>query len=145
MAECFAQYSSGTASSRSLLAVTRIFLYLQNMKGTKLAVTVFFALFLVICIAVHVVGLATHYSDEPVYSHIIHTISYCICLFTLLRPVAYRTLLYSLAAIYPFCYHANCAWMHYSLQGKLSPICIYVVIMMPLCGVWIWRQSNLRA
>lgn len=55
-----------------------------------------------------------------------------------------RTLAYTLAAVYPFLYHANCAWNSYTLHDKLNGICILVVIMMPLIGVWIWNQSNLN-
>ena len=112
------------------------------MKPTKLIITLLFALFLLICIGVHIVGLVTKYSDEPIYSHIIHTICYCTCLFALIRPLRYRTEIYSVAAVYPFLYHANCAWMHYSLQGKLHPICILVIILMPLIAAWIWSQTN---
>jgi|GEM_PF-2518442 hypothetical protein len=113
------------------------------MKALSLTINILFTLFLLICIGVHVAGLATHYSDEPVYSHVIHLTSYCICLYALLRPIPYRTLIYVLAAVYPFLYHANCAYRHYTLQGKLSPVCILVVVLMPLIGVWIWKQGSL--
>jgi hypothetical protein len=113
------------------------------MKAARLIINILFTLFLIICIAVHVVGLATHYSDEPIYSHIIHLVSYCICVFVLLRPVQYRTLIYCLAAIYPFCYHAHCAWVHYAVQGKFHAVCILVIIEMPLIALWIWKQKEL--
>lgn len=121
------------------------FSYLQNMKLLRITIYVLFTLFLLICIGVHVVGLTTHFSDEPVYSHIIHLISYCVCLYALLRSMPYRALIYALAAVYPFLYHGNCAWMSYTLHGRLNPICILVVVLMPLIGVWIWRQGSLNA
>ena len=114
------------------------------MKPLQLTIHGLFIVFLLICIGVHVTGLVTHYSDEPVYSHIIHLISYCVCLYALLRAIPMRTLIYVLAAVYPFLYHANCAWMSYSLHGRLNPICILVVILMPLIGVWIRKQSSLN-
>ena len=119
------------------------FLYLQNMKAARIGIDILFTLFLLICIGVHVVGLATHYSDEPVYSHCIHLLSYCLCLYALLRKgIPYRALIYFLAAVYPFLYHGNCAWMSYTLHGRLNPVCILVVVLMPLIGFWIWRQGS---
>jgi len=115
------------------------------MKATRITITTLFTIFFLICIGVHLVGLFTRYSDEPVISHIVHTISYSVCLLTLLKPLRLRTLLYSSAAVYPFLYHANCAWVNYSVYGKLNPICILVVVMMPLCALWIWKQNNLAA
>src|ERR1700722_1316092 len=106
--------------------------FIQKRQRARLTANILFTIFLIICIAVHVVGLATHYSNEPVYSHIIHLVSYCICLLALLRPIPYRTLIYCLAAIYPFCYHANCAWVSYTLHDKFNGICILVVVEMPL-------------
>ena len=114
------------------------------MKAIRITINILFGLFLLICIGVHITGLVTHYSDEPVYSHIIHLVSYCMCLYALLRAIPMRTLIYGLAAVYPFLYHANCAWMSYSLHDKLNPICILVVVLMPLIGVWIWKQSSLN-
>jgi cytochrome bd-type quinol oxidase subunit 2 len=114
------------------------------MKATRLLVNILFTLFLLICIGVHVVGLTTHFSDEPVYSHIIHLISYCLCLYALLRQVPYRHFIYLFAAVYPFLYHGRCAWNSYSLHGKLNAVCILVVVLMPLIGAWIWGQSNIR-
>ena len=124
------------------IANNALFIYLQNMKNVPVVITVLFSTFFVIFIGVHVVGLTTRFSDEPVYSHIIHTICYGICLYTIIRPIKHRTLLYSIAAVYPFLYHLNCAWTHYTLQGKISPICSLVVVLMPLGTMWLWNQSN---
>jgi hypothetical protein len=134
-------------------AMTRFFIYLQNMKAVQLTINILFTLFLIICIAVHVVGLCvaghlftitSRVSDEPVYSHIIHMVSYCVCLFVLLRPIKYRTLIYCLAAIYPFCYHAHCAWVSYTVHDKFNAICILVIIEMPLIALWIWKQASVK-
>jgi hypothetical protein len=128
-------------------------LYLQNMKAAQLIVNILFTIFLIICIAVHVVGLcvaghlftlSSPISDEPAYSHIIHLVCYCICLFALLRPIKYRTLVYCLAAIYPFYYHAHCAWVSYTVHHEFNAICILVIIEMPLIALWIWKQGNLN-
>jgi hypothetical protein len=114
------------------------------MKAAQLIVNFLFITFLFICIGVHVYGLARRFNDESIPSHIIHLVSYCVCLLALLRPIQYRTLIYCLAAIYPFCYHAHCAWVSYTVHDKFNAICILVIIEMPLIALWIWKQSSMK-
>ena len=87
-------------------------------------------------------GLATHFNKESNLSHVVHLLSYGICFFTFLKAVKFRLPLYLLAAIYPFAYHANCAWMTYSQLGKLNGVCLYVVVMLPLGAFWILSQRE---
>ncbi|MDB5283255.1 MAG: hypothetical protein JWO06_2330 [Bacteroidota bacterium] len=112
------------------------------MKAIQVITKILFTIFLVICISVHVYGLIAPFSTEPVWSHIVHTISYCACLFTLLVSVKYRLGIYIVGACYPFIYHANCAWHSYADLGKLNPICLLVVVMMPLAAVFIWNMEK---
>lgn len=113
------------------------------MQMVKSILNILFGLFLVICIGVHVYGLASPFSDEPVASHIVHLVSYCLCLFALLKAFKYSAVLYALAAIYPFCYHLHCAIMDFNLHGRLNPICILVVVLMPVIGWWILQREKL--
>ena len=98
-------------------------------------------LFLLICIGVHVAGLLHPFSSEPTWSHIVHTISYCLCLYSVIRPAQISWLLYTIGAIYPFMYHARCAWTQYTMYQQLSAICILVVVLIP-AGVWLTRQAK---
>jgi hypothetical protein len=113
------------------------------MKAARLTANILFTIFLIICIAWHVVALAKHLESDPVYVHIVFLICYSVCLFTLLRPIKYRTLIYCLAAIYPFYYHVHCAWVSYTVHDKFNSICILVVVEMPLIALWIWKQRDL--
>lgn len=99
-------------------------------------------LFLIICLGVHVVGLARPFSSEPVWSHIVHLVSYCLCLYCVVSPPQIGWLLYTIGAIYPFVYHARCAWSQYTLYGHLAAICILVVVLMPAGG---WLVGSRKA
>jgi hypothetical protein len=113
------------------------------MKAFDIAGKIFFALFFIPAIGVHVYGLIHPFTDESIPSHIVHVLSYSICFFTLLRPVKFRLLLYCVAAIYPFLYHANCFLTHLLQQDKLTPVCLLVIIMMPLGAIWIiWKNKT---
>jgi hypothetical protein len=112
------------------------------MKTLSLIFKYYLALFLVICLGVHVYGLYTHYSNETTQSHITHLVSYSLCLLAVLVKLRYRFLVYSFASVYPFLYHANCAWAGYINAGRLNPICIYVVIMMPLGMLWVLTEAG---
>jgi hypothetical protein len=113
------------------------------MKAARLTANILFTLFLIICIAWHVVALAMHLENDPVYVHLVFLVCYGICLLALLRPIKYRTIIYCLAAIYPFYYHAHCAWVSYTVHDKFNTICILVVVEMPLIALWIWKQKDL--
>jgi hypothetical protein len=138
------------------------------MKAIQLATKILFAIFFVICIAVHIVGPFTQISNEPLWSHIVHAISYCICLYVLLiagtkpndktkelalsppsrgaclpeRQGFRRGWIYIAAACYPFVFHANCAWHSYFDYNKLNAICLLVIVMMPLAGLFIWNMER---
>lgn len=111
------------------------------MKPLEIVVKILFALFFIPAIGVHVYGLIHPFTDESIPSHIIHVLSYSICFYTFLRPMKYRLALYGLAAIYPFAYHANCFFSHLLQQNKFTPVCLLVIVMMPMGAVWIkWRK-----
>ena len=111
------------------------------MQTTARIFKILFAIFLVICIGVHVYGLFKPITHETTASHLIHIASYSLCLLTFLAPVQGRIIIYSLAAIYPFAFHAHCAWVSLADNGQLNGICILVVVMMPLGAFWIWKQK----
>jgi len=114
------------------------------MKAFNLVFKILLALFFVICLVVHVQGLLYHSYPESNVSHVIHLVSYSVCLLTTLRVINYRLLLYLAGLVYPFCYHANCLWMHYNLEHKISPVCLLVVVLMPLGAGWIWSQRKMK-
>jgi len=101
-----------------------------------------FALFLAICVGVHLYGLGAHFTDESNASHIIHIASYALCLFALLKRVDFRLAIYFVGSLYPFFYHANCAWNTFYLQHTLNGICLLVVVLLPLIGVFIGKQNR---
>lgn len=98
-------------------------------------------LFLIICLAVHAIGLIRPFSTEPVWSHIVHLISYALCMYGILRTARTGWLLYTVGAIYPFIYHARCAWSQYTDRHELSGICILVVVLIP-AGWWLVRRET---
>ena len=116
--------------------------YFQWMKTTLLILRILIGLFLAIAVAVHIAGLFMHVSDENILSHIIHIISYSLCLFMFLRSVKYRLVLYAIGAIYPFCYHANCFFTHLLQQQKFNSICFEVIVVLPLAALIIWQQET---
>ena len=89
-------------------------------------------LFLLICIGVHLKGILSPFSDEPTWSHIVHLVSYSICLISIARPFPMAMMTYTFGAIYPFIYHARCVWTQHELYQRWSPICILVVVLMPV-------------
>jgi uncharacterized membrane protein HdeD (DUF308 family) len=98
-----------------------------------------FAVFFLIAALVHVYGLIYHNTNESNSSHIIHLLSYSVAMLTVVNPKKYYFAVYAIAAIYPFYYHLACAWQTYNEMGKLNPICILVVILMPLIGAWVYK------
>ena len=112
------------------------------MKTTLLIIRGLIALFLTIAVTVHVVGLFMHVSDECILSHIIHIISYSICLFTFLRPVKFRLLLFGVGAVYPFYYHANCFFTHFFQQHYFNSICFEVIVVLPLAALLLFTQKE---
>ena len=99
------------------------------------------SVFLVICIGVHVVGVVSPLTGEPLWSHIVHMISYAICLVSVLRPFSWRWVAYTIGAVYPFMYHARCAWTQFAIFGRYSAVCILVVVLLPT-GIWlVWPKG----
>jgi hypothetical protein len=103
---------------------------------------VLFALFLAICIGVHVYGLVTRFSGESNASHVTHLVSYSLCLFVLLANRNTRFKIYLIGALYPFFYHANCAWNTFQTHHTLNGICLLVVVLLPLIGWFIAKQNR---
>ena len=99
-------------------------------------------IFLLICIGVHVTGLLSPFSDEPVWSHIVHLVSYIVCLLCMIRQTSFAWLAYTIGAIYPFIYHARCAWQQYEVYHRYSAICVFVVVMMPIGLALLWRKPD---
>lgn len=99
--------------------------------------------FLAICLAVHIAGLLRPFSSEPTWSHLVHLLSYALCLYCVIRPMQLAWVIYTIGTIYPFLYHAPCAWTQYSEHGQLSIVCILVVVLLP-AGGWLVRPSLIR-
>ena len=98
--------------------------------------------FLAIGVAAHLYGLLYHAFSEPDWSHVVHIISYSLCLFTFLRPIKFRLLLYCIGAVYPFLYHANCFFVPLVKLHKFNSICFQVIIVLPLAGLFILKQNR---
>jgi hypothetical protein len=111
------------------------------MKTTSLIFKYLFAVFLVICVGVHVYGLFAPITHEGTASHLVHIASYSLCLLTFLVPVPGRPFVYLLAAVYPFAFHAHCAWVSLHDNGSLNGICILVVCALPMGAAWLFRQK----
>ena len=97
--------------------------------------------FLAICAGVHVYGLFLHPFPESDLSHIAHVISYSLCLFTFLRPMKFRLLFFCTGAVYPFIYHAKCFFIPLIELHKFNLICLEVIIVLPLAGLFILKQN----
>jgi hypothetical protein len=108
----------------------------------NLAAKILIATFLIICVAVHVYGLFSHSFPESDLSHVVHIISYSLCLFTFLRPVKFRLPLYVLGAVYPFLYHANCFFTPLIQQQKFNAVCLLVIVILPLAAWWVAKQNR---
>jgi hypothetical protein len=111
------------------------------MKVFNLIIRALFSIFLAICIGVHIYGLLTHFNNESNASHVVHLISYSLCFYAFLKPINYRLALYSFGSIYPFLYHAHCAWLSYAQYSKWNGVCILVVVMLPLGALWVWQEK----
>ena len=98
--------------------------------------------FLAIGVGVHIYGLFYHLYNESDLSHVIHIISYSLCLFAFLRPVKFRLLLYCIGAVYPFFYHANCFFTPLIELHKFNSICLQVIIVLPLAAWFIQKQNR---
>ena len=112
------------------------------MKTILFILRVLIALFLTIAVTVHVVGLFMKVSDESILSHIVHIIGYSLCLFTFLRQIKFRLLLFGVGAVYPFYYHANCFFTHLIQQHHFNYICFEVIIVLPLAALLIFTQKE---
>lgn len=114
---------------------------------TKIILTckILMATFLVVCVGVHVQGIISPFTSEPLWSHIVHIISYTLCLIAIIRPFSRAWVAYTIGAIYPFMYHARCVWMTYDIHHWLSPVCTLVIVLLP-AGCWlVWPKGPSKA
>ena len=112
------------------------------MKIVHHIIRILISLFLIIAITVHVVGLFSPISDEPLWSHVVHLISYSLCLFTFLREQRFRLLLYFMATIYPVAYHAHCFATQLLEFDKFNAICLLVIVVLPLAALLIFIENK---
>jgi hypothetical protein len=98
--------------------------------------------FLLVCVAVHVYGLFTRFNNESNLSHIIHLLSYTLCLFTFLKVIRYRLWLYLAGLVYPFVYHAVCLGKTYNELNTVNYVCLLVVVLLPAIAYWIWWEET---
>lgn len=112
------------------------------MNALRLTLKTLFALFLSICVLVHVAGLFTHVSEESVFSHITHIITYGTCLLIAIRPTKQPAIIFPVAALYPFFFHARCAVIPLIEEQRYNAICWLVVFMLPLISWWVWVERN---
>lgn len=101
---------------------------------------------LLIGIGVHIYSLAVTpypFPDEPNWSHYAHLVAYIIALYAVLKlqTQSIGKILYALAIIYPFYFHARLLLVE--LQGVVNiqnvVACVAVVVFLPL-GIWLFRK-----
>ena len=97
------------------------------MKILKILLTVFFF----IAIVVHVIGLVRPFTEEAVWSHLVHIFSYAWCCLSMWRGGKWLLFTGVLAAVYPWCYHVNCFYQSICMGG-FNFICFLVIVVMPL-------------
>lgn len=112
------------------------------MKIPYKVIQILISIFLVIAAAVHVVGFFIPVSTESYLSHTIHLLSYCLCLFTFLRPVKFRIALYLMGAVYPVAYHAHCFFSQLINLHLFNSICFQVIVILPLAAVLIYKENT---
>jgi hypothetical protein len=112
------------------------------MKKFDVLVKVLFALFFIPAVGVHIYGLVKPLpgSTESMPSHLVHIISYSAAFYAFLKAMNYRLLIYSVASVYPFLYHANCFFGHLINEHRFTPVCLLVIVMLPLGAAWIWSR-----
>lgn len=102
----------------------------------------FFSLFLMFCAGVHVYGLFVPFNSESTGSHIIHLLSYLLCLYSFHSKSSYSKWMYLAGMVYPVAFHAVCAYSTYIHQHRINGICVWVVVALPLA--WLWMISDNR-
>lgn len=112
------------------------------MNPLRLILKILFSFFFTVSVLVHIIGLIKPFSDEPVFSHIIHIVSYSICLFMTIRAGKHPLVLFLAAALYPFLFHSYCAIMPWIEEQRFSPICWMVVFTIPIAALWQWAERN---
>lgn len=111
------------------------------MNSLQPILRILLAMFLAICVAVHIIGFFYPVSNEPMWSHTVHILSYGLCLFTFLKRIKHGVFLYLAGMLYPFFFHARCAWLSFN-EGHTSAICVLVVIMLPAIGYQVWLKGK---
>lgn len=106
--------------------------------------SILFSIFLTICIAVHIYGLFTHFNNESNTSHIIHLISYALCLYTYNANVPAKWALYTIGIVYPVAYHANCFFGQLIRIHNINFICLLVTVWLPLVSVQLFFANKNR-
>lgn len=101
-----------------------------------------FSVFLMFCAGVHVYGLFVPFNSESMASHIIHLLSYLLCLYSFYGRGGYSNWMYLAGMIYPVAFHALCAYSTYIQQQRINGVCVLVVLALPLA--WLWMISNFR-
>ena len=116
--------------------------YLPYMNSLQPILRILLAMFLAICVAVHIIGFFYPVSNEPMWSHTVHILSYGLCLFTFLKRIKHGVFLYLAGMLYPFFFHARCAWEGFNLYGQFNAICVLVVVLLPAIGYQVWLKGK---
>ena len=102
----------------------------------------FLILFFITAVAVHVIGLVKPFSPETPLSHIVHMLSYGLCLLTILQRINFGIIMYVNGSIYPYFIHVQCSYLQYTELNKLNAICVYTVIMLTAGFIFVWTESR---
>lgn len=101
------------------------------------------ALFFLICLGVHVYGLIAPFSEETPLSHVVHLVSYGMCLFAILQNFRTQVLVYIFGSIYPLYIHVPCAWSALE-KGHLNWVCLAVTFFIPLGLVGLLKKGKIN-
>ncbi|MCX6197999.1 MAG: hypothetical protein NTY88_02090 [Bacteroidetes bacterium] len=112
------------------------------MKYINALPKIFLVLFFITAVSVHVIGLVKPFSPETPLSHIVHVVSYSLCLLTILKRLNFGIILYVIGSIYPYFIHAQCTYIQYTELNKLNAICIYTVIMLTAGFIFLLKEKR---
>lgn len=97
--------------------------------------------FFTVAIAVHIIGLYKPFSTEPVWSHLLHIVSYAACQLAIWKKGNLSRWLYVAGALYPFYYHLQCA-IQQALQQQINTICIITCATLVAGLLLLWQQPK---
>ena len=107
------------------------------MKLLKILLTIY----LLLAVLLHVYDFFSGLTEEGLFSHLLHLLSYGLSAFLLWFRLPWNGGLMVLACLYPFGYHLHCA-LQQAAEGEIAWICLLVVLLQPLLLLVFFRQRS---